>query len=62
MKLPSSLAYLSVPRGLYRERPVLYNAGCDTGFGLSLAHHLHSLGFTVFAGCLFADRLAAAVE
>merc|ERR1711973_193442 len=30
--------------------------GCDTGFGLVLAKHLHSLGLTVFAGCLLADR------
>ncbi len=28
------------------------DAGCDTGFGLTLAKHLHSLGFQVFAGCL----------
>jgi hypothetical protein len=33
-----------------------YAVGCDTGFGLRLAHHLNSLGFTVFAGCLAADR------
>ena len=26
--------------------------GCDTGFGNVLAHRLHALGFTVFAGCL----------
>ncbi|KAM9037948.1 D-beta-hydroxybutyrate dehydrogenase, mitochondrial-like isoform 2-T5 [Sarcophilus harrisii] len=26
--------------------------GCDSGFGLSIAKHLHALGFTVFAGCL----------
>ncbi len=26
--------------------------GCDTGFGNALASRLHSLGFTVFAGCL----------
>ena len=30
--------------------------GCDTGFGLKLAQHLESLGFTVFAGCLLADQ------
>lgn len=26
--------------------------GCDSGFGHALAKHLHTLGFTVFAGCL----------
>lgn len=25
--------------------------GCDSGFGHALAKHLHTLGFTVFAGC-----------
>ncbi|XP_014865268.1 PREDICTED: D-beta-hydroxybutyrate dehydrogenase, mitochondrial isoform X1 [Poecilia mexicana] len=30
--------------------------GCDTGFGLSLAKHLHILGYTVFAGCLLKDK------
>ncbi|CAG0902480.1 unnamed protein product [Darwinula stevensoni] len=36
--------------------------GCDSGFGHTLALHLHSLecfrrqGFVVFAGCLFKDR------
>lgn len=29
--------------------------GCDSGFGLDLAVHLHRLGFLVFAGCLFKD-------
>jgi 3-hydroxybutyrate dehydrogenase len=29
--------------------------GCDTGFGLDLAKHLHELGFKVFAGCLLKD-------
>ena len=29
--------------------------GCDTGFGFSLAQHLHKIGFTVFAGCLHKD-------
>ncbi|XP_007476756.2 D-beta-hydroxybutyrate dehydrogenase, mitochondrial-like isoform X4 [Monodelphis domestica] len=29
--------------------------GCDTGFGHSLALRLFSLGFTVFATCLFPD-------
>ncbi|XP_029795460.1 D-beta-hydroxybutyrate dehydrogenase, mitochondrial isoform X1 [Suricata suricatta] len=30
--------------------------GCDSGFGFSLAKHLHSKGFLVFAGCLMKDR------
>ncbi|XP_076974047.1 D-beta-hydroxybutyrate dehydrogenase, mitochondrial [Tamandua tetradactyla] len=30
--------------------------GCDSGFGLSLAKHLHSKGFLVFAGCLMKDK------
>ncbi|XP_072031825.1 D-beta-hydroxybutyrate dehydrogenase, mitochondrial-like [Amphiura filiformis] len=29
--------------------------GCDTGIGHGLAKHLDSLGFCVFAGCLFKD-------
>ncbi|XP_078522527.1 D-beta-hydroxybutyrate dehydrogenase, mitochondrial-like [Lissotriton helveticus] len=29
--------------------------GCDSGFGFSVAKHLHSKGFTVFAGCLLKD-------
>ncbi|XP_051847543.1 D-beta-hydroxybutyrate dehydrogenase, mitochondrial isoform X2 [Antechinus flavipes] len=30
--------------------------GCDSGFGLSIAKHLHAMGFTVFAGCLLKDK------
>lgn len=30
--------------------------GCDSGFGFSLAKHLHSKGFLVFAGCLLKDK------
>ncbi|XP_019579055.2 D-beta-hydroxybutyrate dehydrogenase, mitochondrial [Rhinolophus sinicus] len=30
--------------------------GCDSGFGFSLAQHLHSKGFLVFAGCLMKDQ------
>ncbi|NXX06134.1 BDH protein, partial [Larus smithsonianus] len=30
--------------------------GCDKGFGHALAKLLHSKGFTVFAGCLQADK------
>ncbi|NWQ82298.1 BDH protein, partial [Columbina picui] len=30
--------------------------GCDKGFGHALAKQLHAEGFTVFAGCLLADK------
>ncbi|XP_067898579.1 D-beta-hydroxybutyrate dehydrogenase, mitochondrial-like isoform X2 [Heterodontus francisci] len=30
--------------------------GCDTGFGFSLAQHLHEKGFKIFAGCLLKDK------
>ncbi|XP_078062357.1 D-beta-hydroxybutyrate dehydrogenase, mitochondrial-like isoform X1 [Mustelus asterias] len=30
--------------------------GCDTGFGFSLAQHLHDKGFKIFAGCLLKDK------
>ena len=37
--------------------------GCDTGFGLILARHLHSMGMTVFAGCLLKESgIAGAKE
>jgi len=36
--------------------------GCDTGFGLALAKHLDGLGFTVFAGCLLADKDGGGAE
>ncbi|KAM4771822.1 D-beta-hydroxybutyrate dehydrogenase, mitochondrial [Rhinophrynus dorsalis] len=35
--------------------------GCDSGFGFSLAKHLHERGFTVFAGCLLKDKGDAGV-
>ena len=34
-------------------------AGCDSGFGHSLAERLDVLGYTVFAGCLMPDREGA---
>ncbi|KYO45311.1 D-beta-hydroxybutyrate dehydrogenase, mitochondrial [Alligator mississippiensis] len=37
------------------KRSVLIT-GCDSGFGFSLAKHLHSRGFIVFAGCLQKDK------
>nr|XP_045005681.1 D-beta-hydroxybutyrate dehydrogenase, mitochondrial [Jaculus jaculus]XP_045005682.1 D-beta-hydroxybutyrate dehydrogenase, mitochondrial [Jaculus jaculus]XP_045005683.1 D-beta-hydroxybutyrate dehydrogenase, mitochondrial [Jaculus jaculus]XP_045005684.1 D-beta-hydroxybutyrate dehydrogenase, mitochondrial [Jaculus jaculus]XP_045005685.1 D-beta-hydroxybutyrate dehydrogenase, mitochondrial [Jaculus jaculus]XP_045005686.1 D-beta-hydroxybutyrate dehydrogenase, mitochondrial [Jaculus jaculus] len=36
--------------------------GCDSGFGFSLAKHLHSKGFLVFAGCLMKDKGDAGVK
>ncbi|CAH6776972.1 D-beta-hydroxybutyrate dehydrogenase, mitochondrial [Phodopus roborovskii] len=36
--------------------------GCDSGFGFSLAKHLHSKGFLVFAGCLMKDKGDAGVN
>ncbi|XP_078266457.1 D-beta-hydroxybutyrate dehydrogenase, mitochondrial-like [Rhinoraja longicauda] len=30
--------------------------GCDTGFGFSLAQHLHNQGFKIFAACLLKDK------
>merc|ERR1712117_743443 len=33
--------------------------GCDTGFGLELAKHLHEQGFNVYAGCLLMDSEGA---
>ncbi|KAG3271568.1 3-hydroxybutyrate dehydrogenase 1, transcript variant X1 [Ictidomys tridecemlineatus] len=36
--------------------------GCDSGFGFSLAKHLHSKGFLVFAGCLLKDKGDAGVK
>jgi len=51
--LGASLAQSSLQLDI-EDRSVLIT-GCDTGFGLVLAKHLHSLGFKVFAGCLLAD-------
>ncbi|OCT80704.1 D-beta-hydroxybutyrate dehydrogenase, mitochondrial isoform X2 [Xenopus laevis] len=38
------------------ESKAVLVTGCDSGFGFSLAKHLHGKGFTVFAGCLFKDK------
>ncbi|XP_063772474.1 D-beta-hydroxybutyrate dehydrogenase, mitochondrial-like [Pseudophryne corroboree] len=47
------MAIPRLPRGtLPIQGKAVLITGCDTGFGLALAKHLHKLGFTVFAGCL----------
>nr|XP_046226851.1 D-beta-hydroxybutyrate dehydrogenase, mitochondrial [Scatophagus argus] len=46
-----------IPRGLVEVKgKAVFVTGCDSGFGHSLAKHLHKLGFTVFAGCLLKDK------
>ncbi|XP_043926649.1 D-beta-hydroxybutyrate dehydrogenase, mitochondrial [Protopterus annectens] len=46
-----------IPRGSVKvEGKAVLITGCDTGFGFALAKHLHALGFTVFAGCLFKNK------
>ncbi|KAM4606390.1 D-beta-hydroxybutyrate dehydrogenase, mitochondrial [Polymixia lowei] len=46
-----------IPRGLVEVKgKAVFITGCDSGFGHALAKHLHKLGFTVFAGCLFKDQ------
>ena len=40
----------------------IHIAGCDTGFGLTLAVELHKRGFTVFAGCLLKDKNGAGAK
>ncbi len=47
-----ALAVLKSAARLKPEGRSVLITGCDTGFGLILAKHLHSLGFQVFAGCL----------
>lgn len=42
---------INCPHLQVRGKAVLIT-GCDSGFGHALAKHLHTLGFTVFAGCL----------
>ncbi|KAF8773866.1 retinol dehydrogenase 5-like [Argiope bruennichi] len=38
----------------------VFITGCDSGFGYQLAKQLHSLGYRVFAGCLFPETGGAA--
>ena len=43
-----------------RDNLIYVFIGCDTGFGLELAKHLHEQGFNVYAGCLLMDSEGAA--
>ncbi|XP_071998756.1 D-beta-hydroxybutyrate dehydrogenase, mitochondrial [Engystomops pustulosus] len=56
---PTNRSYASQPEG--GNKAVLVT-GCDSGFGFSLAKHLHGKGFTVFAGCLLKDKGDAGVK
>ncbi|KAK7084180.1 (2R,3R)-2,3-butanediol dehydrogenase [Halocaridina rubra] len=44
------------------EGKAVFITGCDSGFGLNLALHLHQLGFRVFAGCLMAESCGKGAE
>ncbi|XP_002736105.1 D-beta-hydroxybutyrate dehydrogenase, mitochondrial-like [Saccoglossus kowalevskii] len=47
----------NLPRGrLPIANKAVLVTGCDSGFGLAAAQYLHSLGYLVFAGCLFKDK------
>ncbi|KAK8744896.1 hypothetical protein OTU49_000672 [Cherax quadricarinatus] len=49
----SSTAYIiSASLQVHNSGRAVLVTGCDSGFGLALALHLHKLGFRVFAGCL----------
>ncbi|KAL1006262.1 hypothetical protein UPYG_G00069890 [Umbra pygmaea] len=46
-----------IPRGSIEVKgKAVFITGCDCGFGHATAMHLHKMGFTVFAGCLFKDQ------
>ncbi|XP_065496202.1 D-beta-hydroxybutyrate dehydrogenase, mitochondrial-like isoform X1 [Caloenas nicobarica] len=59
-RLGRRLLLLLLPRRARRALPAEGKAvlitGCDKGFGHALAKQLHAKGFTVFAGCLLADK------
>ncbi|XP_006869475.1 PREDICTED: D-beta-hydroxybutyrate dehydrogenase, mitochondrial-like [Chrysochloris asiatica] len=64
----SSSSFAPVSRRTYagQVNPVGSKAvlitGCDSGFGFSLANHLHSQGFLVFAGCLLKNKGDSGVQ
>ncbi|XP_049735847.1 D-beta-hydroxybutyrate dehydrogenase, mitochondrial [Elephas maximus indicus] len=66
--LSSSTSFAPVSRRTYSNQvnPVGSKAvlitGCDSGFGFTLANHLHSQGFLVFAGCLLKHKGDSGVE
>ncbi|XP_043933748.1 D-beta-hydroxybutyrate dehydrogenase, mitochondrial-like [Protopterus annectens] len=53
--LPGNKCLYSSQTEMIENKAVLIT-GCDTGFGFSIAKHLHEKGFTVFAGCLLKDK------
>ncbi|XP_078058090.1 D-beta-hydroxybutyrate dehydrogenase, mitochondrial-like [Mustelus asterias] len=51
------LAMPSLPRGSVKVKDkAILITGCDKGIGFALAKHLHTKGFTIFAGCLLKDK------
>lgn len=53
--------YILPQRTVDSTNKVVLVTGCDSGFGYLIAQKLHSLGFTVFAGCLFPDSESVAL-
>ena len=47
--------YISPRKTVNPENKAVLVTGCDSGFGYLIAQKLHSIGYTVFAGCLFPD-------
>ncbi|XP_023220594.1 D-beta-hydroxybutyrate dehydrogenase, mitochondrial-like [Centruroides sculpturatus] len=47
--------YLKLAKATFNFEKCVFISGCDSGLGHKMAIYLHSLGCTVFAGCLFPD-------